>query len=346
MSIFGWVGACLPRTLCGRLVCVLGLCVVVFGATFVASGGLDGDGGGTGGGGGSTSAYAQYAASTVPPPPPPPVATSSSSVASFAVVAAGTLSTWTSSGRRLYESSGSQSVAETFEAGVAGVAGIPIEDLYFTILSASVLLTVRVPLARSVYPPARAYARLDCVLRGGPCPAPDADLCPIGAAAAAADCASHAFGVAIERVETPLTLVGFPPPPPEPRPPPPTPPPPEPPLFSPYPLPPPPVVPPVPPVPPRLPLPASLLHITTITHGQTCADLGLRQLTEAECAAMAIEMSMVFERHNGTLHHEEGCHYWNNGYSIIEYMHVPLGLSFPVCPAGRTEVMCFCQQHD
>ena len=224
---------CVPRGLCGRLLCLVGAAAVLVFGLSLGFGGADRlgvDGGETTLAG--VNAYSQYAASTVPPPPPPPVGASASSVATFSVVAAGSLTTWTATGRRLYESSGStQSAAETFEAGVAAVAGVPIEDIYFTILPASVLLSVRVPLARSSYPPARAYARLDCVLSGGPCVGPDADLCPAEAAAAAADCASHAFGVTIERVDTPLGLVAFPPPPPGMRPPPPSPPPsPEPPL--------------------------------------------------------------------------------------------------------------------
>ena len=343
---------CVPRGPCGRLLCLVGAAAVLVFGLSLGFGGADM----LGVDGGevtlaAVNAYSQYAASTVPPPPPPPVGASASSVATFSVVAAGTLNTWTATGRRLSESGGStQSAAETFEAGVAAVAGVPIEDVYFTILPASVLLSVRVPLARSSYPPARAYARLDCVLSGGPCVGPDADLCPAEAAAAAADCASHAFGVTIERIDSPLSLVAFPPPPPEPRPPPPPSPSPspEPPLPSGKPPPPPPpstVHPPSPPhapSPPRLPMPASLLHITTIVHGQTCAQMGMRQLTDAECRATAVEMGMPFERHNGTLHHEEGCHHWNNGYGIIEYMHVPPGLSFPACPPGRTKVVCFC----
>ena len=334
----------------GTVLCAVVLSVGALATYLAVSAAVRGDDGGGGSSGGAhASAYAQYAASLVSPPPPPPAAVSSSAVVSFAVVAAGTLTTWTSTGRRLGESGApTPSAAEAFKAGVANVAGVPIEDVYFTILAASVLLTVELPLARSTYAPARAFARLDCVLRGGPCTGPDADLCPAEAAAAAADCASHAFGVTIEHVDAPLSVAAKPPPPPAPSPPPPEPVPPESPLFSPYPLPPPPVVPPAPPrapSPPRRPMPASLLHIGTVTHGQTCAEMGMRSMSEAECRAMAFGMSMLFETHNGTLHHEEGCHYWNNGYGIIEYMHVAPGLSFPVCPPGRTEVVCFCNRN-
>lgn len=337
----------------GRALCVVVLVVGALATYLGVAAAVRGDDAGGSGGGGSAraNAYAQYAASLVSPPPPPPAAASSSSVVTFSVVAAGTLSTWTASGRRLGEGGGgAASAAEAFEAGVASVAGVPIEDVYFTILPASVLLTVELPLARSAYPPARAFARLDCVLRGGPCVGLDADLCPAAAAAAAADCASHAFGVAIERVDAPLSVAAKPPPPPpppEPAPPPPEPPEPSAPRFSPYPLPPPPVAPPSPPhtpSPPRRPMPASLLHIGTVTHGQTCADTGMRELAEAECRAMAVEMGMPFEAHNGTLHHEQGCHYWDNGYGIIEFMYAAPGLSFPVCPPGRTNVVCFCQR--
>ena len=91
-------------------------------------------------------------------------------------------------------------------------------------------------------------------------------------------------------------------------------------------------------------MPASQRHIGTATHGQTCAEMGMRPLVEAECRAVAVEMGMPFEAHNGTLHHEQGCHYWDNGYGIIEFMYVVPGLSFPVCPPGRTNVVCFCQR--